>query len=650
VKDKLINFLLWGAIVISVLLLAAIKPAKADIITVPIPGAPGLNVTVGTGVNALPLTEIKNNPQAVNVTMGDDSNVNIPLGFTFPFFGQSFTNSWMYSNGGVSFKGPDVPGGFCCAGENLNTLRNPAYNYSIVPLWTDLIAYQGGSHYYLREANALTYGWYGVSQYGNINNRNSFEVKIDASGLVDTRIAGALVTGSPVTSGMIGDISKGEFYQFYHGSGININQGGSVSWQALGGTGGGNPCIVNPLFDASCPGYAEAYLAQQCTLTALFSSSCPGYGAAYYIQQCSLNALYDTGCPGYTQAYYNQQCSTDPLYDTGCPGYNQAYYNHQCSLNPLYDTGCPGYELAYYNQQCSLNPLYHTGCPGYSTAYFNHQCALNPLYNSGCPGYTQAYYNQQCSLNTLYDSKCPGYEQAYFNQQCNLNGLYDRTCPKYAEEYAKQHIINTPKPETASTTAVSTSSNSPSSVALVPDAVVNQTITSTATTAAPTGAAPAAPVNLTAQPQSTQMQSPMEQGQPGKQESKPESKSEPKSETKTESKPESPKMASARAAAKESAQKSNAEKGSQAAANMGQAKSMNEQINNQGIVIGAMGFVPGFDAYLNNTLKDIQFYKKVEVYKNQNNVDNIRLLRGLSGGSDRLHEKMIDSQYSLKGN
>jgi hypothetical protein len=38
-----------------------------------------------------------------------------------------------------------------------------------------------------------------------------------------------------------------------------------------------------------------------------------------------LNALYDATCPGYTQAYFNQQCSLNPLYDRGCSGYNEAY-------------------------------------------------------------------------------------------------------------------------------------------------------------------------------------------------------------------------------------------------------------------------------------------------------------------------------------
>jgi hypothetical protein len=52
---------------------------------------------------------------------------------------------------------------------------------------------------------------------------------------------------------------------------------------------------------------------------------------------------------------------------------------------------------------------------------------------------------------------------------------------------------------------------------------------------------------------------------------------------------------------------------------------------------------PGFDVYSNFTLKDIAFYKPEQVYKNQTNVDNARVLRQLA--SDRLHNEMVEQQY-----
>jgi len=52
----------------------------------------------------------------------------------------------------------------------------------------------------------------------------------------------------------------------------------------------------------------------------------------------------------------------------------------------------------------------------------------------------------------------------------------------------------------------------------------------------------------------------------------------------------------------------------------------------------------GFQAYL-VMMPDVTFYAPKEIYKNQINVDNVRLLRGL--GSDRLHQEMVNQQYKL---
>jgi hypothetical protein len=68
-----------------------------------------------------------------------------------------------------------------------------------------------------------------------------------------------------------------------------------------------------------------------------------------------------------------------------------------------------------------------------------------------------------------------------------------------------------------------------------------------------------------------------------------------------------------------------------------------------GVDIATIATQPkGYDAYAQMTLKDAAFYKAEDIYKGQKNVDNVRLLRGLISGSDRLHQNMVDQQY--KGN
>lgn len=154
--------------------------------------------------------------------------------------------------------GPNAPGAFCCDGLNLTTLRDPSYNYSIVPLWTDLIALQDGKHYVLGTPTSMTYGWYGVSEYYDPSRRNSFEVKIDNTGALDVRFSGALVTAHNVTSGVIGDLAKGEYYQFHHGWGYQTST--PVSYSLFGSNAPEDPCVKDPLASPLCPGYAAALL------------------------------------------------------------------------------------------------------------------------------------------------------------------------------------------------------------------------------------------------------------------------------------------------------------------------------------------------------------------------------------------------------
>lgn len=564
----------------------------AEIVTLPIPGAPGLSITAGTGVNALPLRDVRNITGATNVTMGDDEVRNIPLGFNFPFWGRTFNESWMSSNGFVAFQ-PSLSNG-CCSGADLRNTTSPNYNYTIFGVHSDLYAHPGvGSNWYLRETNTMTYGWYNVSQCCDANGGNSFEIKINSAGVVDTRIAGAMVNWNAVTSGMSGDLSKGEYFQAYHGQGINIPMGsGGLSWNTSGGFTGSDPCLTNPLSSPSCSGYAAAYLSQQCTINVLYDQSCPGYAAANFTLQCSLNPFYNEQCPGYADAYLQQQCSQNPLYSNRCSGYQQAYFNQQCTNNQLYDVQCPGYAAAYLEQQCSLNPLYSTTCSGYQTAYFNQQCTANPL--------------------------------------------YDKTCPGYAQSYALKYVVVTTPTQVAMTTQKTNVEPTPDSsgalsVAVVSDPVVNQVVTSTATSASPAQSAtatvplvvaPAVTTTTTAAPPPpapVQAEAPKEQPKTARQEM----------QAKREN--------AARTAA--------VERGKNLANEMGKVADMESQKQVQNVVIQAMGFTPGFDAYGKVMVPDSVGYKPFTVYNNQKNVDNRRLGWGLYGPSDRLHNDLVNSQY-----
>ena len=280
-----------------------VNNGTGGIVGVVIPNGGGTVVNVATGSAALPLQNIANTTGATHLYLGDDSGANVPLGFNFPYWGQNFTNSWMYSNGIVSFVNGNVPGAGCCSGLDLSTLRDPQYNYMIAPLWTDLYDTSGQATWYKRTTNSMIYGWYGTAEFGAWNsNNNSFEVDINSSGAFNVRYGSAQIVNHYVTSGFTGDLSKGQWFQYRYGLGMSVPTTNPLSYGTTSPLGAVDQCSIDPLSSPTCPNYATAYLSQQCTINALFDPTCPGYQVAYFNQQCSINPLYNSACPGYYQA------------------------------------------------------------------------------------------------------------------------------------------------------------------------------------------------------------------------------------------------------------------------------------------------------------------------------------------------------------
>ena len=88
--------------------------------------------------------------------------------------------------------------------------------------------------------------------------------------------------------------------------------------------------------------------------------------------------------------------------------------------------------------------------------------------------------------------------------------------------------------------------------------------------------------------------------------------------------------------------------GGRAQKEMDNAPSFAAQVAVQNVIVSAMGFNPSFDVYRTLMLQDAVGYKQFEIYKNQQNVDNVRMMRLLNGASDKLHSDMVDSQYQLE--
>jgi hypothetical protein len=202
-------------------------------------------------------------------------------------------------------------------------------------------------------------------------------------------------------------------------------------------------------------------------------------------------------------------------------------------------------------------------------------------------------------------------------------------------------------------------------LAVVADSAVNSVITERATSTAPN---PTATVSLAPQPTAateTVKAAAVEQKKEDKKEdtkTADNNKDEKKDETKSadskesstttasasnEQKKDQPKTARQEiqerrvAAAREKA----VEAGKELAGKMGEAASLEAQVAVQNVVIQAMGFTPGFDAYGKVILPDAQGYRPFEIYPGQRVIDNPQGRRFMTG-SDRLHQDMVDQQYT----
>ena len=295
---------------------------------------------------------------ATQFNIGDDQWKSFNLPWEAEMIdGHKVSQGKMYMNGFISFSDQNVLYGGCCQGFRLDEdpLNPPSYwnnrynetmlDYMIAPLWTDLIRGSGSTWYYADDDEAV-FGWYEVKEYGQNNTKNTFEIQMNPDGwtFAYDKIQ---IKNHSIWAGATGDLSEGHVeHLFFHnrGDGDYIWQWDETSNNSYSFLGDVDTIdCSNPLNDASCPGYDQAYLDQQCAIDSLYDSQCAGYAQAYLDQQCSIDPLYDSTCTGYDEAYLAQQCFLDPLYDRDCAGYDIAFFDELCEFDPQSDEGCDGF-------------------------------------------------------------------------------------------------------------------------------------------------------------------------------------------------------------------------------------------------------------------------------------------------------------------
>ena len=236
----------------------------------------------------------------------------IDLSFNFTFYGSTFTQARMATNGCLHFGNS---GSYC--NDYTPDPINGQHTYTIYPFWTDLIRDSDSRMKSWGDNSKMIFGWYDMREYNRASD-NSFEIILWNNNSFDIRYGSLDIINHDVLIGEVGSSKDNSYTYYYHdecntGStnsstcvntdwnnsdkNKNLENGGSLfGW----GTGNGIDCS-NPLNDTSCAGYADAYQTQQCDIDQLYSQSCPYYWDAYDDQQCASDPQYAPFCQGYQQ-------------------------------------------------------------------------------------------------------------------------------------------------------------------------------------------------------------------------------------------------------------------------------------------------------------------------------------------------------------
>ena len=263
------------------------------------------------------LFDLTNQTGTTNLNSCDDQlSAAFNLDNSFTFYGTSYDSARMATNGCLHF-------GLGTGNINYNNYCGdytpdplPQYTNTMFPFWTDLIRDNNSKMLGKNFNDKAVFGWYNMREYNRSGSDNSFEVVLWNNNTFEFRYGELDIIRHDVLIGEQGSTSQYYQYLFYDecntgttniaGTCVNVDWNNSSSntllenGGSLYGLGSGNADdCSNPLNDASCSGYAAAYLTPQ----------------------CNLNSLYDMSCPFYWEAYDDQQCDEDPQYAPFCAGY-----------------------------------------------------------------------------------------------------------------------------------------------------------------------------------------------------------------------------------------------------------------------------------------------------------------------------------------
>jgi len=150
---------------------------------------------ISSGMVAIAILLFTGSANATTIPLTDDDTANVGLGFSFDFFGTSYSSIWVNSNGSITFGAGD-PDWTESVGEFLDAPPR------IGGVWDDLNPQQGGTVDATGDATQMVVSWIGVPEFFDTGS-NNFDITIRSDGTISINF-GAMT----LTDGIVG-ISDG---------------------------------------------------------------------------------------------------------------------------------------------------------------------------------------------------------------------------------------------------------------------------------------------------------------------------------------------------------------------------------------------------------------------------------------------------------
>ena len=222
-------------------------------------------------VGSDPLLNIQNTGTALN--LGDDQMSSMkPLGFDFEFYGSTFDDVNISMNGFFTFQNNfSVPRSRNYLSE---VIPATSFNYTVYPLWTDLINNGTQNPYIKTFGNTsdtdqyFVIGWYNAREYNN-SNKNSFEaILYETTNVIEFRYDKINVSNHDITIGLQGNNEAVTYLRYEDTNSTTFNR--TEDWSLTTDT------VIDESF---------TNLSSECLIDSDFSELCDVYDLSFDIEE-----------------------------------------------------------------------------------------------------------------------------------------------------------------------------------------------------------------------------------------------------------------------------------------------------------------------------------------------------------------------------